>query len=141
MKDSYGRQIDYLRLSLTDRCTLHCAYCRFDEGICPKTNELSSDELIMLTEACVDLGVKRVRLTGGEPTLRRRTAWTRPALAPRITVMPAPAEIADEDLGVACAALNRGVEDCVRLAFAQYQWPYKRWPADAVAAQADSLPD
>lgn len=71
MKDSYGRQIDYLRLSLTDRCTLRCAYCRFDEGICPKTKELSSDELIMLTEACVDLGVKRVRLTGGEPTLRK----------------------------------------------------------------------
>ena len=59
----------------------------------------------------------------------------------RLHFVPAPGAIADEDLAVACAALNRGVEDCVRLAFAQYQWTYKRWPADAVAAQAGSLPD
>lgn len=47
----------------------------------------------------------------------------------RLHFLPAPAGIADADLGVACAALNRGVEDCVRLAFAQYQWSYKRWPS------------
>jgi KDO2-lipid IV(A) lauroyltransferase len=46
----------------------------------------------------------------------------------RIHVLPAPAGIADTDLAVACAALNRGVEDCVRLAFTQYQWHYKRYP-------------
>jgi KDO2-lipid IV(A) lauroyltransferase len=46
----------------------------------------------------------------------------------RLHFLPAPAGIADADLDVACAALNRGVEDCVRLAFAQYQWSYKRWP-------------
>lgn len=45
----------------------------------------------------------------------------------RIHLRPAPAEIADADLGVACAALNRGVEDCARLAFTQYQWTYKRY--------------
>ena len=45
----------------------------------------------------------------------------------RLHFLPAPEAIADEDLDVACAALNRGVEDCVRLAFAQYQWTYKRW--------------
>lgn len=47
----------------------------------------------------------------------------------RLHFLPAPEAIADEDLDVACAALNRGVEDCVRIAFAQYQWTYKRWPA------------
>jgi KDO2-lipid IV(A) lauroyltransferase len=46
----------------------------------------------------------------------------------RLHFLPAPEAIADEDLGVACAALNRGVEECVRVAFAQYQWTYKRWP-------------
>ncbi len=45
----------------------------------------------------------------------------------RIRIRPAPAGIADTDLQVACTALNRGVEDCVELAFAQYQWVYKRW--------------
>ncbi len=46
----------------------------------------------------------------------------------RLHFLPAPDDIADGDMDIACAALNRGVEDCVRLAFAQYQWSYKRWP-------------
>lgn len=71
MKDSYGREIDYLRLSLTERCTLRCVYCRSDEDLCPKTKELSAEELILLAESCVELGIKRIRLTGGEPLLRK----------------------------------------------------------------------
>lgn len=71
MKDNFGREIDYLRLSLTERCTLRCAYCRFDEGLCPKSMELSADEFVILAEACLELGVKRIRLTGGEPLLRK----------------------------------------------------------------------
>lgn len=51
----------------------------------------------------------------------------------RMHFVPAPAEIADADLTVACAALNRGVEHCVQLAFEQYQWTYKRWPESATA--------
>jgi KDO2-lipid IV(A) lauroyltransferase len=49
----------------------------------------------------------------------------------RVHFLPAPDGIANKDIGIACAALNRGVEDCVRLAFAQYQWTYKRYPNDA----------
>jgi KDO2-lipid IV(A) lauroyltransferase len=45
----------------------------------------------------------------------------------RIHFLPAPREIADEDSRAACTALNRGVQDCVELAFTQYQWTYKRW--------------
>lgn len=52
----------------------------------------------------------------------------------RVHFLPAPAGIADADIAVACAALNRGVEDCVRLAFTQYQWTYKRWPNSVRAA-------
>ena len=48
----------------------------------------------------------------------------------RIHFLPAPEGLADSDLPHACAALNRGVEDCVKLAFAQYQWHYKRYSAD-----------
>jgi KDO2-lipid IV(A) lauroyltransferase len=48
----------------------------------------------------------------------------------RVHILPAPADVADTDLKVACAALNRGVESCVALAFTQYQWHYKRYSAD-----------
>lgn len=71
MIDSFGRVIDYLRLSLTERCTLRCAYCRVDEGLCPKSQELNTEEFILLAEACVELGIQRIRLTGGEPLLRK----------------------------------------------------------------------
>ena len=50
----------------------------------------------------------------------------------RLHFLPAPEGIADPDTAIACAALNRGVENCVRLAFTQYQWTYKRWPASGL---------
>jgi Kdo2-lipid IVA lauroyltransferase/acyltransferase len=55
----------------------------------------------------------------------------------RLHFLPAPVGIANADTSVACAALNRGVEDCVRLAFTQYQWTYKRWPASARPRSTD----
>jgi cyclic pyranopterin phosphate synthase len=71
MIDRLGRNIEYLRLSVTERCTLRCAYCRVDEGICPKAAELSKSELIRISRACAYLGINKIRLTGGEPMLRK----------------------------------------------------------------------
>lgn len=71
MVDQFGRNIDYLRLSVTERCTLRCAYCRADEGICPKAAELSGGEFVRIVRACAELGIRKVRLTGGEPLLRK----------------------------------------------------------------------
>jgi len=71
MNDRFGRTITYLRLSLTERCTLRCAYCRAGEGICPKKSELTREEFLRIVRAFAALGVKKVRLTGGEPMLRR----------------------------------------------------------------------
>lgn len=71
MNDGFGRTITYLRLSLTERCTLKCAYCRAGEGDCPKKSELSREEFLRITRAFASLGVNKVRLTGGEPMLRR----------------------------------------------------------------------
>ena len=71
MNDQFGRTIEYLRLSLTERCTLKCSYCRASEGVCPKQSELTSGEFLRIVRACAALGVKKVRLTGGEPMLRR----------------------------------------------------------------------
>ncbi len=71
MNDRFGRTITYLRLSLTERCTLKCTYCRAGEGVCPKKSELTKDEFLRIVRAAASLGVKKVRLTGGEPMLRR----------------------------------------------------------------------
>lgn len=71
MLDRYGRTIEYLRLSVTERCNLRCSYCRADEGCCPKASELSADEFTRIVSAFAHLGIKKVRLTGGEPLLRK----------------------------------------------------------------------
>ncbi|MEA4869971.1 Coenzyme PQQ synthesis protein E [bioreactor metagenome] len=71
MNDRFGRTITYLRLSLTERCTLKCAYCRAGEGDCPKKSELGREEFLRIVRAFVQIGVNKVRLTGGEPMLRR----------------------------------------------------------------------
>ncbi len=71
MVDQYGRNITYLRLSVTERCTLRCTYCRAAEGICPKAKELSAADFERIVRACVHLGINKVRITGGEPLLRK----------------------------------------------------------------------
>ena len=71
MKDQFGRSITYLRLSLTERCTLKCAYCRAEEGQCPKQKELSGLDFIRIVRCLSTLGINKVRLTGGEPMLRK----------------------------------------------------------------------
>lgn len=73
MRDAYGREIDYLRVSLTDRCNLRCRYCMPPEGV-PKLEHrdiLSLEETAEIAEAAVALGVRKIRLTGGEPLVRR----------------------------------------------------------------------
>ncbi len=71
MIDQYNRKISYLRLSVTERCQLRCAYCRAGEDICPRENELPAEKMVEIVKACSELGIDRVRLTGGEPLLRR----------------------------------------------------------------------
>lgn len=72
MRDQYGRELNDLRISLTDRCNLRCVYCMPEEGIDfrPPEELLRDDELLLLVRIAAELGVKRVRLTGGEPTVR-----------------------------------------------------------------------
>ncbi|MFA5517526.1 MAG: GTP 3',8-cyclase MoaA [Desulfuromonadales bacterium] len=73
MLDTFGRTIDYLRLSVTDRCNLRCRYCMPEEGVPPMAHEqiLSYEELLRVTAVALRLGVKKVRVTGGEPLVRR----------------------------------------------------------------------
>lgn len=73
MQDRYGRTIEYLRLSITDRCNLRCRYCMPEEGIAPMAHGdiLSYEELLRVAAAALRLGVKKIRVTGGEPLVRR----------------------------------------------------------------------
>jgi cyclic pyranopterin phosphate synthase len=69
--DPLGRQITYLRLSVTDRCDLRCQYCMPERAaFMPKTGVLTIEELERIANAFIDLGVRKVRLTGGEPLVR-----------------------------------------------------------------------
>lgn len=73
MRDKLNRNIDYLRLSITDRCNLRCKYCMGDKDIVflPKDELLSVEEIGRVTKIFSDLGIKKIRITGGEPLVRR----------------------------------------------------------------------
>ena len=72
MKDSYGREIRYLRLSVTELCNLRCRYCMPEDGVCKKRHEemLTQEEMVMAVRAAVSLGITKLRLTGGEPLVK-----------------------------------------------------------------------
>lgn len=72
MKDSLGREIDYLRISLTESCNLRCIYC-MPEGVAPKVcgETLTKENIFDIVEVAVELNIKKIRLTGGEPLLRQ----------------------------------------------------------------------
>ena len=73
MKDHLGRTIEYLRISLTDRCNYRCIYCMPEEGVVSLPHEqiLRIEEIAHLVRIAADLGIKSVRLTGGEPLVRK----------------------------------------------------------------------
>jgi cyclic pyranopterin phosphate synthase len=72
MYDAYGRHLHYLRVSLTDACNLRCVYCMPEEiTFQPPASLLQDDEVLTLVRVAASLGVDKIRLTGGEPTVRR----------------------------------------------------------------------
>lgn len=72
MHDSYGRHLHYLRVSLTDACNLRCVYCMPEDIVFrPASALMQDDEILTLVRVAASLGVDKVRLTGGEPTVRR----------------------------------------------------------------------
>ena len=69
--DKFGRRVDYIRLSVTDRCDFRCVYCMTEDmTFLPRTQILSLEELYQVARAFTELGVKKIRLTGGEPMVR-----------------------------------------------------------------------
>ncbi len=77
LKDNYGREINYIRLSLTDKCNFCCRYCREENGITdiPHQSVLTLEEMYAIVNEFVTLGVTKVRLTGGEPLVKKNFLW------------------------------------------------------------------
>lgn len=98
MKDSLGRNINYLRISVTDRCNLRCRYCMPEEGIEKKDHieMLTLEEIFELVKVCADMGTDKIRITGGEPLVRKGLA----GLIKKITALGSIKDIALTTNGV-----------------------------------------
>ncbi len=120
--DSFGRTIEYLRISVTDRCNFRCVYCMPLEGLqwLPKSDILSYEEIGALVRELAPLGLRRIRITGGEPTIR-------PDLARLIQMIRAVPEISDISLS------TNGVK------LPQLAGEYARAGLDRVNMSVDSL--
>ena len=74
--DPFEREIDYLRVSVTDRCDFRCVYCMSENmTFLPKNDLLTLEELDRLCSVFISCGIKRIRLTGGEPLVRKNLMW------------------------------------------------------------------
>jgi cyclic pyranopterin phosphate synthase len=74
--DQFGRTVDYIRLSITDRCDFRCVYCMAEDmTFLPRDEVLSLEECARLVKIFVNLGVSKVRITGGEPLVRKNALW------------------------------------------------------------------
>jgi cyclic pyranopterin phosphate synthase len=89
--DRFARRIEYLRISLTDRCNYRCTYCMPEEGVelLPREHVLSFEEIERLVRVFAGLGVRRIRLTGGEPTVRKNMV----ELVARVAAVPGVEEV------------------------------------------------
>ncbi len=112
--DSFGRRAEDLRISLTDKCSLRCSYCMPAEGLAwlPATAVLSDDEILRLAEVFLGLGVRTIRLTGGEPLVRpgvaglvRRLSQLRPR--PELSLTTNAIALADKAEELARSGLDR----------------------------------
>ncbi len=74
--DNFGRKVTYVRMSITDRCDFRCVYCMDEEmTFMPREKLLTLEEIVFLIQAFCELGVEKVRITGGEPLVRRNVDW------------------------------------------------------------------
>ncbi len=114
--DSWGRRISYVRLSVTDRCDLRCRYCMAEKmQFVPRRELLTFEELNMLADALIARGVRRIRLTGGEPLVRRDVMALVKALGERIgadgltelTLTTNGTQLADHATALAAAGVRR----------------------------------
>ena len=106
--DSVGRCIDYLRISLTERCDLHCAYCRPGRRTAPPpVDVLTADDIVNIARAALGVGICRFRLTGGEPLLRDDLE----AIVARLRALPGLADLSLTSNGQQLAGRAQSLAD------------------------------
>jgi cyclic pyranopterin phosphate synthase len=110
MLDKHNRVINYLRLSVTDRCNLRCLYCMPEEGVrfIPHSEILTYEEMLRIVGLCVEKGIRKVRLTGGEPLVRQGIV----GFIQRLNKIAGLERIALTTNGVLLKELARGLRDC-----------------------------
>lgn len=108
LTDSYGRVHDYLRVSVTDRCNLRCLYCMGPDGIkqIPHREILTYEEILQVVRAAAELGVRKIRITGGEPLVRKGVV----GLVERIAQVPGIADLAMTTNGVLLSRYAAGLK-------------------------------
>lgn len=109
MLDAYGRKIEYIRVSLTDRCNLRCRYCMPAEGVEWHEPEsvLSYEEILKVLEAASRLGLKKVRITGGEPLVRKGVV----DFVRRVKAIPGIEDIALSTNGIKLAMMAKDLKE------------------------------
>jgi GTP 3',8-cyclase len=109
LQDQFGRSIEYLRISVTDRCNFRCTYCMPLEGLpwLPKADILTYEEIAEVVRQLAPLGLRRVRLTGGEPTIRPQLA----TLVQQLRAVPLVQDIALSTNGVRLPELAQPLRD------------------------------
>lgn len=106
--DGFGRHIDYVRLSVTDRCDFRCVYCMAEDmTFIPKPQILSLEEILQLGQAFTELGVRKLRLTGGEPLVRNNVL----SLIENLGALPGLDELAMTTNGSQLQRLARALKD------------------------------
>jgi len=109
MLDSYAREIDYLRISVTDRCNLRCRYCMPEEGIesIGHANILTFEQIVRLIKVATKIGIRKIRFTGGEPLVRKNII----NLIAQVAEIPQIEDIAITTNGVLFAAMAEDLKN------------------------------
>ena len=109
MKDTYGREINYLRLSVTELCNLRCRYCMPAEGVCKKEHDemLTEEEIVLAVETAAELGVNKLRITGGEPLVKKNIV----SICERTAAVPGIREVCITTNGIRLDELARPLRE------------------------------
>ncbi len=112
MVDQFGRRVEYLRVSVTDKCNMRCVYCMPEEGLpwLKRADLLTYEEIARIVREMAEIGLRRVRITGGEPLVRRDL----PDLIRMIAAVP---QIEDLSLSTNAALLEERADTCGQRAF------------------------
>ena len=109
MLDRYGRNITYLRLSVTELCNLRCRYCMSEDGVCKKAHEemLTEEEIVLAVETAAELGITKLRITGGEPLVKKNIV----SICERAAAVPGIGEVCMTTNGVLLPQLARPLKE------------------------------